>query len=190
MTETGPVQPTEPLEQFTRLRSSVRVAAKDALKRTCPEYVDTFEAQLAKSGDFEHASRAAGPALGGGLPGAWRELLRLTVDFELALDQCKRSLRLLNEAPPESWSGGAWAVYHQDHWILNFYAWLDRLDALVARVCRMLIKPRAGGRQVEQRLRPRVDEIRVRVAKLRHPLAHTGQGGVAEGIDNMRLWEP
>lgn len=54
----------------------------------------------------------------------------------------------------------------------------------------MLIKPRSTGRQVEQELRPQVDEMRALIAKLRHPLAHTGKGGVAEGIDDARLWEP
>ena len=97
----------------------------------------------------------------------------------------------MKQSPPEGWPLGAWVVYHLDHWVLHFYAWLDRLDALVAKVCRILLKPRLSEwRQLEKSLRPKVGEMRTMVANLRHPLAHTGAGGPTRGIDEEQLWEP
>ena len=97
MANTPGAQRSDPLTGFIRLRSMVRSAAKDVLVQLCPEYVDTFQSELTKSSDFDHASRAAAPLLGEGLPDQWKGILSLTVNFELALDQCKRSLSLMKQ---------------------------------------------------------------------------------------------
>ena len=133
----------ESLKEFTEFRRLLRAQARAALENTHPRYVQRFAEELKRTEDFEQAASAAQPLLGKGIP-KWSQLLTLTLDLELALDKTRRALSLLGKSVPAlgpEWNSGAWTVYQLDHWTFEIDAWMERLDRLVKRVCRQMLRP-------------------------------------------------
>ncbi|MBI2866710.1 MAG: hypothetical protein HYX97_00070 [Chloroflexi bacterium] len=185
-------QRRQSLGEFSNLRQMLRTLAKQELERNQPEYVERFREVLEESGDFNKATDQARPLIGKGVP-QWSTLLTLALDVELSLDKLRRALELLGTPVPQlrsEWNAGAWAEYHFDHWVYQSHAWLERLDKLVKRVCRSLIKPHSRQwQQVERRLTGEIAQMANGIGKIRHPLAHGGGGGVT-GPQEEGLWEP
>jgi len=161
-------QSGQSLVEFSKLRQMLRTSAKQALEKSRPQYVQRSQEVLEESGDLDEAIKQARPFLGEGIP-QWSQLLTFVLDVELSLDKLKRALTLLGTDVPQlrgAGNAGAWTVYHYDHGIYQAHAWLERLDRLVKRVCRVIIKPRSGQwREIENSLSIAVRQMSESVGK-------------------------
>lgn len=179
-------QHTSQLVQFGKLWSFLRASARESFARDNPQYYGTFNAEFSRTKDFGLATSKAAPMVRKQVSRDWRDLLRLCVDFELVLDQCRRAATLIQMDPPTiepQWDDGAWTIYNLNHWTFEMYALLERLNALVLKVCRVVLRPSAPDWQAtQQKLSKQVQDMRDEVGVLRNPLAHTGSGGVSEAV--------
>ncbi len=182
---------SDQLVEFANLKRKIYEAARNALLATNPKYVDIFLRRFEEtSGDLDQVIDETRPLLVVEGFKKWTDLLTAILDVELATDKVKRSLQFLARdvaGSPED--TGAWAVYHVDHWILQMDALLERLDKLVAKVFRQIIKSKDPDWQNKQGiLRGDIKKLKGEIAKRRDPLAHGG--GEVEGIQKDQLWEP
>ena len=185
-------QRRDSLVAFAEFRQQLRALASTALEKANPTYVQRFREELERTGDFEEAASTVRHLLGKGIPD-WSHLLTLCLDVELALDKTRRALSLLGQPLPNlgtGWNTGAWTIYHLDHWTFEINAWLERLDTLVKRVCRFLLRNRnPSWLEIQERLSGDIQKMKNVVGKSRNPLAHGGGGGVT-GPEEDFLWEP
>ena len=125
----------------------------------------------------------------------WRQLLTAIWETEEAMHRVRCSLKLLKTIPPKetlnmfSMSQGAWIDYQYTTWSLWALSLLNKEIELVSQVCQKLIKP--SNPQYKEIERPLVKSLvsqKDKVGKVRHPLAHTGKGGITESIMKTDLW--
>lgn len=182
------------LLEFSIFRNELRSRARANLEIECPQYVAVFRESYQAHNDLEVASSAAEPYLGEGLSEKWKDLLRLTLDYEFSLDQVKRALSLMLVHPVTlhlDWNLGAWLFYNMNHWTFQIYSWLERLEAIVKKACRNMLRPvNSEWQAVQDGLVCKVQALKENLSKVRNPLAHTGSGGYTEAISEARLWEP
>ncbi len=168
------IEEVQSLPELDKLRQTLRSFAKQALEKSKPRYVKKLLEVLNDTEDLEKAIDQAHPLLGDGIP-EWQELLTLQLDVELSFDELKRALNLLGTAVPEldsTWNAGAWTNYHYDHWVYESHAWLKRVEKLVKRICRSIIKQRsAQWQQIQNRLINKVSQMESTIGKVRNPLA-------------------
>jgi len=162
------------------------------LEEAYPTYFRRLREELERAVNVEEATFTVRPLLGKGIP-EWSHLLTLCLDVELALDKTLRALTLLGTPIPplgSEWNIGAWTVYHLDHWTFEMQAWLERLDTLVTRTCRFLLRARnRSWREIQERLSGDIQKMKEVTSQVRNPLAHGGGGGVT-GPEEDFLWEP
>src|SRR3989304_1711635 len=138
---------SEQLVEFTNLKNKLYEAAANALVAANPDYVQTFRQRMKETrGDFERVINETKPLLHGHELRGWSDLLTALLDLQVVLKKVKLSLRLLRAdvagTPQET---GARIVYHFDHWTFEMDALLERLDKLVARGFRRLVRPTDSG---------------------------------------------
>ena len=135
-----------------------------------------------------------------GLPDArltkWQELVTAILETELAMHQVRSSLKLLKNIPDKealnafSMSEGAWIDYHVGTWSFRMCSLLDKAIELVHRVGQTLIKPHNP--RHKDIVRPLIESLvsqKDKVGKIRHPLAHKGEGGIIERVIETDLWK-
>jgi hypothetical protein len=182
---------SEKLVEFTKLKRRMYEAAASALVTTNLRYVQTFRRRLRETrGDLERVIDETRPLLTEDFKG-WPDLLTAILDTELVLDEVKQSLTFLAlDVATTQEEDGARVTYHMHHWTFQMDALLERLDKLAAAVFRHLVRPRDSDWRIKERaVRDDIKKMKVRVAKLRDPLAH-GLGGGVTGIQEEHLWEP
>jgi len=156
-----------PLNNFNQLCNSIKKAITQDLKQERPK------SQLAK----------------------WQKLLTAIWETEEAMHRVRCSLKLLKTVPHKetlnmfSMSEGAWIDYQYTTWSLWALSLLNKEIELVSQVCQKLIKP--SNPQYKEIERPLVKSLvsqKDKVGEVRHPLAHTGKGGITESIMKTDLW--
>lgn len=157
-----------PLSNFNELSNSIREKAIRDIKQNRPDN------KLAK----------------------WRELLTIIYETELAIHRVRSALNLLKKFPAKeslkmfSMSEGAWIDYQYSTWSLLMYSLIDREIELVSQIGQKLIKP--NNQQYKDVVRPLVESLvsqKDKVGKVRHPIAHKGEGGPIEAVINTDLWK-
>ena len=88
-------------------------------------------------------------------------------------------------------SEGAWIDYQYATWSFWMFSLIDKEIELVSQVGQKLIKP--NNSQHKDITRPLIESLisqKDKVGKIRHPLAHKGEGGVIEAIipDNLEYF--
>jgi len=157
-----------PLKNFNQLCNSIREGAIRDLRQKRPK------SQLVK----------------------WQKLLTAIVETELTLHRVRSALKLLKTAPSKdtlnmfSMSEGAWIDYQYTTWSFWMCSLLDKEIELVSQVGQKLIKP--NNSQYKDIVRPLVKSLvsqKDKVGKIRHPLAHKGEGGTIEAVMTTELWK-
>jgi len=112
------------------------------------------------------------------------------------MHRVRSALNLLKTIPSKetlnafSMSEGAWIDYQYTTWSFWISSLLDKEIALVSQVGQKLIKP--NNPQYKDIVRPLVESLvskKDQVGKIRHPLAHKGEGGTIEAVMNTDLWK-
>jgi hypothetical protein len=172
------------------LREHLFGLARIDLGATNPRYVEEVQRIFRETDDLERAIDETKPLLGAGVPD-WSALFTALFDFELLTDKVRTAVRFLETEPDGSEQDKArWTSYHLDHWTFQMDAMLERLDKLVARVVRHVLRPKdKEWRTKEAELRVPIRQLKEGTAKVRDPLAH-GLGGGVDAIHQERLWEP
>jgi hypothetical protein len=126
----------------------------------------------------------------------WQKLLTVILEVELAMHRVRSALNLLKTIPSEgtlnmfSMSEGAWIDYQYATWSFWMCSLLDKEIELVSQVGQKLIKP--NNPQYKEIVRPFVESLvskKDKVGKIRHPLAHKGEGGTLEAVIETDLWK-
>ena len=126
----------------------------------------------------------------------WQKLLTAIVETELTMHRVRASLRLLRDIPSQealkrfSMSEGAWIDYQYTTWSFWMCSLLDKEIELASQVGRKLIKP--NNPQHKDIVRPLVKSLvsqKDKVGKIRHPLAHKGEGGTIEAVMSTDVWK-
>jgi len=191
--------PADQLVQFTNLKGKICQAAAEALDVINPQYVQTFQKRMETGDDIRRVIDETRPLLGDGFE-RWNDLLTAVLDLTFAIDKVERSLtyvRLDMAVTPEE--NGAWFICHKDLWTFYVDALFEKLDTLVTKTIRYLVRPkeREGWQAIEDTLRKDVRMMKNEIGKLRDPLAHglgngrqvKAQGGSITGVQEERLWE-
>ena len=157
-----------PLNNFNQLCNSIRKATIQDLKQKHPK------SQLAK----------------------WRKLLTAIWETELTMHRVRSALNLLKTVPSKetlnmfSMSEGAWIDYQYTTWSFWMFGLLEREKCLVQRVTRNLVKlSNPQYKDIEKTLLKSIEAQRDKISKVRHPLAHIGEGGTIEEVINTELWK-
>ena len=125
----------------------------------------------------------------------WQKLLTAILETELAMHRVRSALKLLRTLPPReilnmfSMSEGAWIDYQLGTWSFWMCSLLEKKIELVSQVAQKLIKP--NNPQYRDIERPLLKSLRARkdsIGKIRHPLAHKGEGGTIEWAVNTDSW--
>ncbi len=126
----------------------------------------------------------------------WQRLRIATVETEIAMHRVKVCLNLLSTIPSKetldvfSLSEGAWIDYHYCNWSFWMCSLMEKEIELVSQIGQKLIK--LSNPQHKNIVRPLVESLVSRkdnIGKIRHPLAHKGEGGTTEAIMNTDLWK-
>lgn len=156
------------LENFHQLCNSIREKAARDIKQKRPE------SQLTK----------------------WQKLFTTIVETELAIHRVRKALNLLKTTPSKktldtlSMSEGAWIDYHYVTWAFLAFALLERERSLIKQVVRSLVKPsKPQYKAIEKTLLNYIEAQRIKMSKMRHPLAHAGEGGTVEAVISTDLWK-
>lgn len=170
---------------LTNLKRVIVTRAHADLRRVNPHYVAAFQNRMAQTQDnLEEAIAAAEPLRGDGLPN-WSVLITLLFDMDalaLKVNESLRRLRAAREAADfESFE------YHQDHWIFQFDAYLERCKRALMKSVRQLLKGSPRKASVEASVRADLDQMRNAIEKMRDELAH----GTWDGVDaTTPFWVP
>jgi len=87
-------------------------------------------------------------------------------------------------------SEGTWIDYHVGTWSFWTCSLIDKAIELVHQISLRLIKPRNP--QHKDIVSPLIKSLvsqKDRVGKIRHPLAHKGEGGIIERVIETDLWK-
>ena len=177
-------------------RNSLYNTAARSLREKHPKYVEALLQMLAETGDLSKALDSVKTMPTDVGFAKWRPLLTATFDTELAINQIRTVLNLLEIIPPRKVvppqdiliSEGAWVYYHVNVWIFWMDALLERVKKLVKQTVRSLVRPtNPKWKDVESDLLQSISLLSQDIGKMRDPLAHGG--GVAEVPAQERLWE-
>jgi hypothetical protein len=126
----------------------------------------------------------------------WQKLLTIIVETELAMQRVRNALNSLKTIPSKetldklSMSEGAWIDYHYTTWAFLMSSLLDKEIELVSQVGQKLIKP--NNPKHKDIVRPLIESLvslKDKVGKIRHPLAHKGEGGTIEAVMKTDTWK-
>jgi len=187
-----PRSTNEALNELAKLKLSLENYARQELEKTNPMYVKTIRQKLNENRSISQAGKEAHELLRPNPPEAV-SLLSAVLDVEITMDQLRWSLRFLDAAPPDCQDPvglGAWNKYHLDHWFFLINAFLEKVDKLVKKTCRSLVKAQGKDfKALEEKLSSDINKMKEVVKKERDKLAHGGGSGI-EAIEEQRLWEP
>jgi len=119
----------------------------------------------------------------------WQKLITAIHETELAINRVRTSLSLLKTIPSQetlnsySISEGVWIDYQFGTWAFWMCSLIEKGIELVSQVGQKLIKP--YNPQYKEVVKPLIELLVDRknaVGKIRHPLAHKGEGGVIERV--------
>ncbi len=126
----------------------------------------------------------------------WQRLLSAILETELTMHRVRSALNLLKTIPSEetlnlfSMSEGAWIDYQYTTWSFWMFGLLERGRSLFKLVIRNLVKPsNPQYKDMEKTLLKSIEVQRDKISKVRHPLAHIGEGGTIEEVTNTELWK-
>lgn len=160
--------------------------ARNALELRNPRYTDAFRAAI--SDGLDAALDAARPYLG--RRPWWYDLLAGLLSVELAMDQAVLALTLMSTHRGNGREDGRLLRYHEENWIIQMLALIEKSDGLVKRVYRTLVKslhPDTYNEKLRQNTAG-IEELRRKYGRVRRPLVHAS-GGFVTSVEEDRLWE-
>jgi len=153
--------------------------AKSQLSGLDPEFVRNVETldRAQKSGLLVPRRREL-PLPNRRLSDEWHELLSTTMEIVEELDRLLLTVSLMD---PKKSTGidRRLAVYYFDVWVQRVFNLCDKVEKLVARTCRLLLRGRksANWKEIETRYRSHIKgRVKNEIEELRSPAVH-GAGG-------------
>ena len=175
------------LKGLVRLEALLLEDAKSKLEAENPQYVHAFNEALPSG--LEAALNAAQPHLGS--PPSWYGLLTSLLEVELALDHLTQALQLIRDHRDTNPSeDGRLLDYHVNYSMIQSSSLLEKVNSLVSRVYRALVRPQRPAYDVDLgEARSQLVELRAQLSSLRDPLVHGLTEGPSRSLEEDRLWE-
>ena len=179
---------------FERFRQHLLRRAKEAVVVRNPIYVQTLARMAQDDADLDDLLQRLGPHLRGDELREWQPLLETAEQCRACMRAARVAVRFFNTPPPDEYLGssgvspGDWVHYHFSSWIIEIHALLERVEQLVKRACRQLLRPRDSSWQTTQEsllasvsaMRRAAEDMRVR---------HAHGFGYFDAVEDEKLWE-